>query len=97
MGDGRKRRIVSSNLIQLLSAAIQVYSLVLLARIIVSWIPDVSRSNPIVRFLYQATEPVLEPARRVIPPMGMLDISPIVVFIGLRILQHLLVNMAVGM
>lgn len=85
------------NVIQLLVTLIQLYSLVLLVRIILSWIPNVDRSNQIVRFLYQITDPVLEPARRVIPPIGMIDISPIVVFVGLQLLQRVLVSMAAGM
>ncbi len=83
------------NVIQLVVTLIQLYSFVLLARIILSWIPNVDRSNQIIQFLYQVTEPVLEPVRRVIPRLGMIDISPIVVFIGLRMLQSILLNMAV--
>ena len=85
---------VPSNVIQILATLIQLYSYVLLARIILSWIPNVDRSNQIVQLLYQITEPVLEPVRRVIPRLGMLDISPIVVFVGLHILSSLLLNMA---
>ena len=81
---------------QLLATVIQLYSLVLLARIIVSWIPNLHRGNPIVDFLYQVTEPVLEPVRRAIPPLGMIDISPIIVFIGLHILQIILAKAASG-
>ena len=75
---------------------IQLYSFVLLARIILSWVPNVDRSNQIIQFLYQVTEPVLEPVRRALPQVGMIDISPIVVFIGLHLLQSILLNMAVG-
>ena len=81
------------NVIQLVVTLIQLYSFVLLARIVLSWIPNVDRSNQIIQFLYQVTEPVLEPVRSVIPRLGMIDISPIVVFIGLRILQSILLNM----
>jgi YggT family protein len=87
---------VPSNVIQLLVTLIQLYSLVILVRIILSWIPNVDRGNQIVRLLYQITDPVLEPVRRVIPPIGMIDISPIIVFIGLHILQRVLVSMAAG-
>ena len=83
-----------NNVIHLLVTVIQLYSFILLARIILSWIPNVDRSNQIVQLLYQLTEPVLEPVRRTIPPLGMIDISPIVVFIGLRILQSILEGMA---
>ena len=75
---------------------VQIYSLVLLARIILSWIPHVDRSNQIIHFLYQITDPVLAPVRRAIPPLGMIDISPIIVFIGLQILQRILLNAAGG-
>ena len=52
--------------------------------------------HPIVQLLYQVTEPVLDPARRLIPPLGMIDISPIVVFIALGILQDVLRQLARG-
>ena len=84
------------NVIQFIVTVIQLYSYVLLARIVLSWIPNVDRSNQIVQFLYQVTEPVLEPVRRALPQVGMIDISPIVVFIGLHLLRSILLNMAVG-
>ena len=78
-------------LIEILSVVLQVYSYVLLARALVSWIPNLDPYNPIVQFLYQITEPVLEPIRRLIPPLGgMVDISMLVAFFGIMILQQLL-------
>lgn len=85
-----------SGIFELLATIIQLYTLVLLARILMSWIPNLDRYNPIVQFLYQITEPVLEPARRLIPSIGMIDISPIVVFIVLGILQDALLSIARG-
>lgn len=80
--------------IQILSVLLQVYSYVLLARALVSWIPNLDPYNPIVQFLYQITEPVLEPIRRLIPPLGgMIDISMIVAFFAIIILQQLLVTL----
>lgn len=70
----------------ILAQLLQLYTFVLLIRILMSWIPGLDPYNPIVQFLYQITEPVLEPARKLIPPIGMIDISPIVVFIVLGIL-----------
>ena len=63
-----------------------IYSYILLARVLMSWV-NPNPLNPIVRVLYMITEPVLAPVRRVIPPIGGLDLSPLVVFIGIRILQ----------
>ncbi len=78
----------------LLSQAIQLYTFVLLARILMTWIPNLDPYNPIVRFLIQVTEPVLDPARRIIPPIGMIDISPIVVFFALQILSSILMDLS---
>jgi YggT family protein len=46
-----------------------------------------SFTNPILRFLRRITDPLLEPFRRIIPPLGMFDISPIVVLLLLSFLQ----------
>ncbi|MCA9141453.1 MAG: YggT family protein [Planctomycetaceae bacterium] len=85
-----------SNVVNLLVTLLQLYSIILLGRILLSWIPNLDRSNQIVQLLYQLTEPVLEPVRRTIPPLGMMDLSPIIVFIGLRILQSVVMGMAAG-
>ena len=78
---------------QLLANLIGIYTFVLLIRILMSWVPNLDRSNPLVQMLVQVTDPVLEPARRLIPPIGMIDISPIVVFIALSVIQDLLRGM----
>ncbi|MBX3050547.1 MAG: YggT family protein [Caldilineaceae bacterium] len=78
----------------LLARIIEIYTFVLLIRILMSWIPNLDPSNPIVQMLLQVTDPVLEPARRLIPPLGMIDISPIVVFIALSVIRDLLVRLA---
>ncbi|MCB0044453.1 MAG: YggT family protein [Caldilineaceae bacterium] len=83
-----------STLFILLAQAIQLYIFVLLARILMSWIPNLDPYNPAVQFLRQVTDPVLEPARRIIPPIGMIDISPIVVFFALSILSDMLLRLA---
>jgi YggT family protein len=63
------------------------YVLVLIARAILSWFPIGPESGfaPIVRFLYAVTEPVLAPLRRVIPPLGIFDMSFLVALIGIEI------------
>ena len=71
----------------ILSSVLQIYSFILLARILLSYIPNVDRSNPIVQALYNVTEPVLQPIRERIPPMQGFDISPIIVFAGIFVLR----------
>jgi YggT family protein len=63
-----------------------VYSLLIFARIIISW--GAGSHNRLLHFLIRVTEPVLGPFRRVIPPLGMIDISPIIVFFLLDLLQR---------
>lgn len=61
----------------------------ILGRVIISWI-GLSPDNPIVVVLYGITEPILGPIRRVLPSMGMIDLSPMVALIALMLIRHLL-------
>ena len=84
-----------NDIFAILAMLLQLYSWVLVARALVSWIPNLDPYNPAVQFLYQITEPVLEPVRRLIPPLGgTIDISMIVVFFALMILQQMLQTLA---
>ena len=80
----------------LLCSLISVYYIVLLARVILSWFPlqPGTAMASIASIIYQLTEPVMGPVRRIIPTIGMIDISPIVVFFGLRILQSAICSAA---
>jgi YggT family protein len=62
------------------------YSLLIFMRIVFSWVM-VSYSNRVMRFLVNATEPMLGPLRRLVPPVGTFDISPIVAFIIVWLFQ----------
>jgi YggT family protein len=71
----------------LLYGFLAVYMLLIFARILYSWFAD--PHSPLLHFLIRATEPVLGPFRRVIPPVGgMMDISPIVVMFLLDLLRR---------
>jgi YggT family protein len=61
----------------------------IIARAIVSWLP-MDRYHPAIQILDSITEPILAPLRRVIPPVGMMDITPIIALIGLQILQTII-------
>jgi YggT family protein len=72
-----------------------VLELAVLARVLFSWIrPD--PYSPFVRIIVQITDPILQPLRRVIPPLGMLDITPLVALIGLSIIQQVVVGLLAG-
>lgn len=73
----------------ILANLINLYVLVIFARILLSWFP-ISRGGAmesIYNAIYAVTEPVLGPVRRALPPMGGFDFSPIVVVIGLQLLS----------
>jgi YggT family protein len=67
--------------------AVSLYIIFIFMRIVFSW-GMVSYSNRIMRFLVKTTEPLLGPLRRIVPPLGMLDISPIVAFLILWLFQQ---------
>ena len=71
---------------------LQLLYFILLARILLSWLPGF-RNNPVAGLIYDITEPILAPARRLIPPMGGLDISPIIVFLLLGALQRMVMGL----
>lgn len=87
---------VFSNLIlavaRLLELALWAYFWIIIARAVLSWVsPD--PFNPIVRFLYRVTEPVLRPIRHRLPTFQMgLDLSPMVVILAIYFLQAFLVE-----
>lgn len=80
-----------SALAQLLQMLFQIYTLILIARVLITWVnPD--PFNPVVQFLARVTDPVLEPLRRVIPSIGPFDLSPLVALLLLQALQHFLIR-----
>lgn len=81
-------------LFQFIDLLLQALTWLILIRVLITWIPNLDPFHPIVRLLRQATDPILEPARRIIPPIGGLDISPIVVILILQGLQMLLRRLA---
>lgn len=73
----------------LLARLIDLYSLVVLAAVIVSWI-QLSPYHPIAKVLGNLTEPALAPIRKIIPPMGGLDITPMVLLVLLQLIKGML-------
>jgi YggT family protein len=83
--------------IWLILELIELYTYVVVAAVIVSWLIAFgvlntynSFARSIVTFLDAATEPVFRQVRRIIPPIGGLDISPLIVLIGLQFLSYLI-------
>jgi YggT family protein len=74
----------------LLALFISIFLFAVLIRVILSWVnPD--PFNPAVGILTRVTDPILIPAQRVLPPIGGIDLSPMLVMIGLVLLEMLLI------
>lgn len=84
-------------LAKIIDLALTIYIWIIIGRALISWVnPD--PYNPIVTFLYRATEPVLAPVRRLIPIRGLgIDIAPIIVIMIIYFLQMFLVKTMIQM
>jgi len=87
--------------ITIVSTTFQIYSFLILLRVLLSWLntnpyqPTVA--HPLLRVLYQLTDPVLVPLQRIVPPIGgTLDISPIIALIVLEIARRILISVLSG-
>jgi YggT family protein len=74
-----------------LNLVLTMYLWIIIIRALLTWVNPDPR-NPIVRFLHNATEPVLYPVRRALPFMGGIDLSPLVVIVAIYFLQIFLVS-----
>ena len=74
-----------------LDKALDIYIYIIIGRAIISWV-NADPYNPIVRFLYKATEPVLYRVRRIMPAMGGVDLSPLVVILAIYFLKAFIVK-----
>ncbi|HTG81162.1 MAG TPA: YggT family protein [Geobacteraceae bacterium] len=86
---------VVSNLLNaiafVLDKALDIYMYIIIGRAIISWV-NADPYNPIVRFLYKATEPVLYRVRRFMPDMGGLDLSPLVVIFAIYVFKLFIIK-----
>lgn len=81
--------------VEILVLVLRLYSWVLVARALVSWIPNLDPYHPAVQMLYRVTEPVLDPIRKIVPPLGgVMDISIIIAFFAIMILEQILRSVA---
>ena len=85
--------ILFSTLVEVINLVFQIYIFIVIARALVSWVnPD--PYNPIVRFLHQATDPVLDRMRRILPlQFGGIDFSPIALLLILSLVRRILLEL----
>jgi len=76
-------------LAKLINVVLGIYIWIVIARAVISWV-SADPYNPIVRFLVQVTEPLLSRIRRFLPPMGGIDLSPMLLILVIIFLQSFL-------
>ncbi len=79
-------------LLNAIATFLNIYMILLLIRILLSWFPNVNWSNPVFSTLSQLTDPYLNLFRSIIPPLGGLDFSPILAFLLLQFLASSLAS-----
>ena len=79
-----------------IASLLDIYIYIIIGRAICSWV-NADPYNPIVRFLYKATEPLLYRVRRILPDMGGVDFSPMVIILGIYLIKRVLYQIAFSM
>ncbi len=86
---------MSNFLVFFVGAVANILYVALIGRVLISWL-NIGPSSPyfpIVRVLYQITEPILAPIRRILPRFGMLDLSPMVAILFVTFIQRLVIGL----
>lgn len=77
-------------IVNIIIVLINVYQIILILRVLLSWLRIDPYSNPFAQLLLTLTEPLLAPIRAVLPPVGMMDLSPLVLLVLLSVLQQII-------
>ncbi|TGG85792.1 MAG: YggT family protein [Aphanocapsa feldmannii 277cV] len=81
--------LIAGFLLQVIAQTISIYSLLLIARVLLSWFPNLPWESPVLAGLSSITDPFLNVFRGLIPPIGGIDLSPILAFMALSLSQSL--------
>ncbi|MGQ9531201.1 MAG: YggT family protein [Desulfotomaculales bacterium] len=83
-------------IIAVVNTAFYVYNWLIFIRVILSWFRH-NPYHPVIRFVYEITEPVLGLFRRIIPPLGVIDLSPLVALLVIEVVRAVVVRILVGL
>tara|TARA_Y100001968_G_C19347850_1_gene713047 strand:- start:399 stop:692 length:294 start_codon:yes stop_codon:yes gene_type:complete len=86
-----------STFLQVLAQTLQIYSLFLIIRVLLSWFPNLDWTNPVLSSIGSITDPYLNAFRGIIPPIGGIDLSAILAFIALNLMESLLSAASISM
>ena len=82
-------------IIDLISLASKALVFLILARVLLSWVQP-NGTHPAILWVYRLTEPILAPVRRLLPSMGGMDLSPIIVLFGVQIVENVLIRVLIS-
>ena len=77
---------------QILVTMIGLVEILIFVRVILSWVMGPYPRNPLAAIVYQVTDPILEPVRRILPDLGPMDISPLVAGLLLEFIRRLIIT-----
>jgi YggT family protein len=79
---------------QILVYSIRLFQILIIVRIVLSYVVSPMSRNPLVEMVHTATDPILAPIRSVMPDTGMFDLSPMVAILVLQLIEYLLIGLA---
>jgi len=85
--------LAMAKIVELAGGLLTIYKYILLASVIISWV-NADPYNPVVRFIYRITDPLLNKIRRHMPDTGMIDFSPLVAFALIYVIQIIVFDTA---
>jgi len=82
-------------MISIINIAFQILIMIIFIRVILSWFPH-NPYNPLIKIIYQISNPILNPIRNIIPPIGGMDISPIIVIFIIQIIKNIILKFSLS-
>jgi YggT family protein len=83
-------------IVTLISDVAQLLALLVIVRALLTWVPSVDYGHPVIRAIVRVTDPVLQPIRRLVPPLGGIDVTPIAALLLIQVARYLLINIVVA-
>ena len=78
-------------MISIINIAFQVLMMVIFIRVILSWFPH-NPYNPLIKIIYQISNPILNPIRNIVSPIGGIDISPIILIFIIQLIKNIILK-----
>ena len=78
-------------MISIINIAFEILIIIIFIRIILSWFPH-NQYQPLIKLIYQISDPILNPIRNIVSPIGGIDISPIIVIFIIQLIKNIILK-----